>query len=98
LEKQNAAQAAQNAALKAQQEALTEQEKKIAANKAAIAANSARFGQLDDYYIIDEVIVLFGNGQVKVDPEHNPQLLALVEKARQARTTNQQTPKPRVVA
>jgi hypothetical protein len=26
----------------------------IAANKAAIAANSARFGQLDDYYILDE--------------------------------------------
>jgi outer membrane protein OmpA-like peptidoglycan-associated protein len=82
LEKQNAALAAQNAALKEQQEALTEQEKKIAANKAAIAANSARFGQLDDYYIIDEVIVLFGNAQVKVDPKYNPQLLALAEKAK----------------
>ena len=82
LEKQNAALAAQNAALKEQQEALAEHEKKIAANKAAIAANSARFGQLDDYYIIDEVIVLFGNSQVKVDPKYNPQLLALAEKAR----------------
>ena len=57
LEKQNAALAEQNAALKEQQEALTEQEKKIAANKASIAANSARFGQLHDYYIIDEVRV-----------------------------------------
>jgi hypothetical protein len=82
LEKQNAALAAQNAALKEQQEALTEHEKKIAANKAAIAANSARFGQLDDYYIIDQVIVLFGSGQVKVDPKYNPQLLALAEKAK----------------
>ena len=72
----------QNAALKEQQEALTEQEKKIAANKAAIAANSARFGQLNDYYIIDEVTVLFGNGKVKVDPQYNAPLLALAEKAK----------------
>jgi outer membrane protein OmpA-like peptidoglycan-associated protein len=71
-----------NAALKAQQEALTEQEKKIAANKAAIAAATARFGQLDDYYILDEVTVYFGNGKVKVDPKYNPQLVALAEKAK----------------
>ena len=57
-----------NAALKAQNEALTEQQKQIEANKAAIAANTARFGQLDDYYIWDEVTILFGNGKVKVDP------------------------------
>lgn len=82
LEKQNAALAAQNAALAEQQKALTEQEKTIAANKAAIAANSARFGQLNDYYIIDEVTVLFGNGKVKVDPKYNPQLVALAEKAK----------------
>jgi outer membrane protein OmpA-like peptidoglycan-associated protein len=82
LEKQNAALAAQNAALKEQQEALTEQEKKVAANKAAIAANSARFGQLNDYYILDEVTVLFGNGKVKVDPTYNPQLVALAEKTK----------------
>jgi outer membrane protein OmpA-like peptidoglycan-associated protein len=82
LEKQNATLAAQNAALKEQQEALTEQEKKIAANKAAIAANSARFGQLHDYYIIDEVTVYFGNAQAKVEPKYNPQLVALAEKAK----------------
>lgn len=82
LEKQNAALAEQNAALKEQQQALTEQEKKVAANKAAIAANSARFGQLNDYYIIDEVTVFFGNGKVKVDPKYNPQLVALAEKAK----------------
>lgn len=82
LEKQNAALAAQNAALKEQQEALNEQEKKVAANKAAIAANSARFGQLNDYYIMDEVTVYFGNGKVKVDPKYNPQLVALAEKAK----------------
>jgi len=71
----------QNEALKAQQAAINEQEKKLAANKAAIAANSARFGQLDDYYILDEVTVYFGNGQVQVDPKYNAPLLALVQKA-----------------
>ena len=71
-----------NAALKQQQEALTEQEKKIAANKAAIAAATARFGQLDDYYILDEVTVYFGNGKVKVEPKYNPELVALAEKAK----------------
>ena len=75
LEKQNAALAEQNAALKAQQE-------KIAANQTAIAAATARFGQLNDYYILDEVTVYFGNGKVKVDPKYNPQLMALAEKAK----------------
>jgi outer membrane protein OmpA-like peptidoglycan-associated protein len=82
LEKHNAELAAQNEALKAQQQALTEQEKKIAANKEAIAANSARFGQLHDYFIIDELTVYFANGKTKVDPKYNPQLVALAEKAK----------------
>jgi hypothetical protein len=56
-EKQQAELAAQNAALKEHQTQLDEQHQKIAANKAAIAANSARFGQLDDYYIYDEVTI-----------------------------------------
>ena len=71
----------QNAALKAQQETLDKQQKEIAANKAAIAANSARFGQLDDYYILDEVTVLFGNGQTKVDPKYVEPLMALAQEA-----------------
>jgi OmpA-OmpF porin, OOP family len=50
--------------------------------QAAIAAAVARFGQLDDYYIMDEQTVYFGNGKVDVDPKYNPQLLALVEKAK----------------
>jgi hypothetical protein len=44
-----------------------------------VAANTARFGQLD-YYIWDEVTVYFDNGQVKVDPKYEAQLLALAEK------------------
>jgi OOP family OmpA-OmpF porin len=71
----------QNAALKEQQAQLTEQEKKLAEQKALIAANTARFGQLDDYYIYDEVTVYFGNGKVKLDPQYNAPLLALAQKA-----------------
>ena len=81
LQKQADELAAQNAALKAQQQSLEKQQAEIAANKAAIAANSARFGELDDYYILDEVTVLFGNGQTKVDPKYNAPLMALVKKA-----------------
>ena len=82
LKQQADALAVQNEALKAQQAALDKQQQEIAANKANIAANSARFGQLDDYYILDEVTVLFGNGQIKVDPKYNQPLLDLVTKAK----------------
>ncbi len=82
LQKQNAALAQQNAALQQQQAALAEQQKEIEASKAAIAANTARFGQLDEYYIYDEVTVLFGNGKISVDPKYIPQLTALAEKAK----------------
>jgi len=82
LKKQNEALQAQNEALKAQQEQLTAQQLEIQKNKQEIAAAVARFGQLDDYYIRDEVVVLFGNGKVKVDPQYVPQLLALADKAK----------------
>jgi OOP family OmpA-OmpF porin len=81
LERQNDLLRAQNEALQKQQAQLTEQQAKVAANKAAIDAAVARFGQLDDYYIFDELTVYFGNGKVKVDPKYNSQLLALAEKA-----------------
>ena len=55
---------------------------RIDANKAAIAAANKRFGQLDDYNIMDEVTVYFGNGKVALDPKYEPQLLQLVEKAK----------------
>jgi OOP family OmpA-OmpF porin len=74
--------AKQKEELERQQSQLTEQEQKVAANKAAIAANTARFGQLDDYYIMDEVTVLFGNGVSKMDPKYNPELQALAKKAK----------------
>jgi outer membrane protein OmpA-like peptidoglycan-associated protein len=54
---------------------------KIAANKAAIVAANKRFGELGEYNILGEVTVLFGNGQVAVDPQYDPQLLQLAQKA-----------------
>ena len=74
--------AKQKAELEAQRQALKEQEAKVAENKAAIDAAVARFGQLDDYYILDEVTVYFDNGKAKVDPKYAAQLMALVEKAK----------------
>jgi outer membrane protein OmpA-like peptidoglycan-associated protein len=71
-----------NAELKAQNEALQQHQADIAANKAAIDAAVSRFGQLDDYYIMDEVTVLFDNGKTKVDPKYNSQLMAMADKAK----------------
>ncbi|MBZ5494152.1 MAG: OmpA family protein [Acidobacteriia bacterium] len=82
LKKQQEELKAHNEALQAQQSQLAEQKAKIAANKKAIEEAVARFGQLDDYYIFDEVTVYFGNGKIKVDPKYVPQLLALADKAR----------------
>jgi outer membrane protein OmpA-like peptidoglycan-associated protein len=81
LQKQNAALKAQNAALQQHQAELAEHDKRIAANKALIAANTARFGQLDDYYIYDEVTILFANGKTSVDSKYISPLKALAEKA-----------------
>ena len=89
LVKQNAALQAQNESLKAQQEQLIAQQQQMAAqqqeiqkNRAVIDAAIARFGQLEQYYILDEVSVLFKNGQSKVDPKYMQQLNALAEKAK----------------
>jgi outer membrane protein OmpA-like peptidoglycan-associated protein len=77
------AQTQQNQAeLEKQQEQLAAGQKKIAANKAAIDAAAARFGQLDDYYILDEVTVYFGNGKTVLEDKYKPPLLQLAEKAK----------------
>jgi OmpA-OmpF porin, OOP family len=81
LEKANAELKAQNEALQQHQAAIEANEAKIAANKAAVDAAIARFGQLDDYYIMDEVTVLFGNGKTKVDPTYASQLNTLAQNA-----------------
>jgi len=70
-----------NAELRAQQAKLDEHNEKIAVNKAAIEANTARFGQLDDYYIYDEVTVYFANGKSALDPKYKGPLAELAKKA-----------------
>jgi outer membrane protein OmpA-like peptidoglycan-associated protein len=68
--------------LEKQSAELNAQAANIASNKAAIEAGLARFGQLDDYYILDEVTVLFGNGQADIEDQYKPQLMELVKKAK----------------
>jgi outer membrane protein OmpA-like peptidoglycan-associated protein len=82
LARQNAELKAQREALEKQKAELLEQQAKIAENKVAIDAAAARFGQLDDYYILDELTVHFGNGLTKVDAKYDDQLVALAEKAK----------------
>jgi len=72
----------QAAALQAQHEQLQLQEAQLAEHKARIEAASARFGDMDDYYILDEVIVYFANGKVKVDAKYESPLQELATKAR----------------
>ncbi len=63
-------------------EQLTVQQQKISSNKEAIEAAITRFGQLDDYYILDQVSVYFGNGKVSVDTKYKPELMKLAQKAK----------------
>jgi len=82
LEQQKAALERQQQEIQQQQQQMAQTQEKIDANKAAIAEANKRFGQLDDYNILDEVTVLFANGKVEVDPKYNSQLLELAAKAK----------------
>ena len=82
LEQQKVALQQQQQAMQQQQQEMTAANAKMAANQAAIEEANKRFGQLDDYNILDEVTVYFGNGKVALDPKYKPQLLQLAEKAK----------------
>lgn len=69
------------AELARQNSELAKQNAELAKQQAAINEAVARFGQLDDYYIFDEVTIYFGNGKTAVDPKYVPQLRALAQKA-----------------
>jgi len=69
----------QSAALKVQNEQLQLHEEELAAHKARVEAAAARFGDMDDYYILDQVTVYFANGKVKVDPKYETSLLELAK-------------------
>ncbi len=87
---QQAQQLAQQQAMIQQQQAQLQQEQQvqaqhqaeIEANKAAVAAVNKRFGELGEYNIWDEVDVYFANGEVNVEQQYIPKLLALCQKAK----------------
>lgn len=68
-------------AIEKHQQQISANQSAISANKAAIDAAVARFGELDDYYILDAVTVYFDNGKTQVEQQYIPQLLRLAEKA-----------------
>jgi OmpA-OmpF porin, OOP family len=72
----------QNAELQAQNERLKAGAAKVAENRKMIEEANRRFGQLDEFNILDEVVIYYGNGKTALDPKYEPQLLALCEKAK----------------
>jgi len=74
--------AANRANIAANAEKIAANEAKAAANRAMIEKAIARFGQLDDYYILDEVTILFANGKTALEPQYKPQLQQLAQKAK----------------
>src|SRR4051812_15653939 len=72
----------QAAALKEQNEELQLQQEQLTAHKAKIEAATMRFGDMDDYYILNETTVYFANAKAKVDPKYEAALMELASKAK----------------
>jgi outer membrane protein OmpA-like peptidoglycan-associated protein len=71
----------QQAEIAAAQKVQAEHAAEIAANKDAIAEANKRFGELDQYNILGEVTVLFGNDRVVIEEQYKPQLAQLARQA-----------------
>jgi outer membrane protein OmpA-like peptidoglycan-associated protein len=82
LQRQNSELQRHQEEMDAQKQRISTNEQNTAANKAAIEAAAARFGQLDDYYILDETTVLFDNGKAALDSKYKPDLMRLADKAK----------------
>ena len=82
ITQQQAQIAKQQAQIQATEAEQAKHEQEIEQEKAAVAAVNKRFGELGEYNIWDEAEVLFANGQVKVDQQYIPKLLALCQKAK----------------
>lgn len=67
--------------IQTQQAELARQNAEIQKQQAAISEAVARFGQLDDYYIFDEVTVYFENGKTEIESQYVPKLQAMAQKA-----------------
>ena len=64
------------------QAGLTDTNQELAEHAAEIAAANKRFGELDEYNILGEVTVHFGNGKVAIEDKYKPELMELAEKAK----------------
>ena len=82
ITQQQAQIAKQQAQIQATEAEQAKHEQEIEQEKAAVAAVNKRFGELGEYNIWDEAEMLFANGQVKVDQQYIPKLLALCQKAK----------------
>jgi outer membrane protein OmpA-like peptidoglycan-associated protein len=71
----------QQAEITAEKKVSDEHAAEIAANKEAIAEANKRFGELNEYNILGEVTVLFGNNRIVIEPEYKPQLAQLAQQA-----------------
>ncbi len=71
----------QQAEIKAAQQVQAEHAAEIAANKEAIAEANKRFGELDQYNILGEVTLLFGNNRTVIEEQFKPQLAQLARQA-----------------
>jgi OOP family OmpA-OmpF porin len=82
LESQKTTLQTHKTAIDDQQVQVTDHQKKLTQQQAAISAAVARFGQLDDYFILDEQTVYFANGRVNLEEKYKAPLLQLAEKAK----------------
>ena len=64
------------------QAGLTETKQEQDEHSAEIAAANKRFGELDEYNILDEVTVHFGNGEASIEDKYKPELMELARKAK----------------
>ena len=76
--------AAERNRLATEQNKLAAEQNRLAAerNRQGIEAANTRISNLDEYTVLDELIVYFGNGKTKVAPTYNAQLVALAQKAK----------------
>ena len=66
----------------AQEQQIRDQQKVSAEHAAEIAAANKRFGELDEYNILGEVTVYFGNGEASIEDTYKPELMELARKAK----------------
>ena len=65
-----------------QQQTLDQQGRQIANNDEKIVATNGRIANLDQYTVVDTLMVYFGNGRSEISPEYRAQLQQFAQKAK----------------